>query len=223
MKYKYYIHHVIAIASFIFFGIMCDLVVDLYENMINYGYINIINFFAIIIDSLYFCYMKYLMEKVEIHYWNIGLTMGLTLTVFSTILLILKLFLIIIMNFFLVSLSLLTTFNFEPSFALISYEFSKFYQVLKKYPEKAYCIVFFILQFFCLMILLEIIELNFCDLNINTRRGIEKRGIDDLMIDSGRDSSAGLNKVDINHDYYIHTSDGNQNVEQTEMSIKFNQ
>ena len=89
----------------------------------------------IIIDSLYFCYMKYLMEKVEIHYWNIGLTMGLTLTVFSTILLIyvladkdkslsdamistfykslqeanlglvfLKLFLIIIMNFFLVSL-----------------------------------------------------------------------------------------------------------------------
>ena len=199
--------------------------------------------------------MKYLMEKVEIHYWNIGLTMGLTLTVFSTILLIyvladkdkslsetamistfykslqeanlglvfLKLFLIIIMNFFLVSLSLLTTFNFEPSFALISYEFSKFYQVLKKYPEKAYCIVFFILQFFCLMILLEIIELNFCDLNINTRRGIEKRGIDDLMIDSGRDSSAGLNKVDINHDYYIHTSDGNQNVEPTEMSIKFNQ
>ena len=88
MKYKYYIHHVIAIASFIFFGIMCDLVVDLYENMINYGYINIIDFFAIIIDSLYFCYMKYLMEKVEIHYWNIGLTMGLTLTVFSTILLI---------------------------------------------------------------------------------------------------------------------------------------
>ncbi len=254
LKYKYYIHHVIAIASFIFFGIMCDLVVDLYENMINYGYINIIDFFAIIIDSLYFCYMKYLMEKVEIHYWNIGLTMGLTLTVFSTILLIyvladkdkslsdamistfykslqeanlglvfLKLFLIIIMNFFLVSLSLLTTFNFEPSFALISYEFSKFYQVLKKYPEKAYCIVFFILQFFCLMILLEIIELNFCDLNINTKRGIEKRGIDDLMIDSGRDSSAGLNKVDINHDYYIHTSDGNQNVEQTEMSIKFNQ
>ena len=117
----------------------------------------------------------------------------------------------------------MTTFNFEPSFALISYEFSKFYQVLKKYPEKAYCIVFFILQFFCLMILLEIIELNFCDLNINTRRGIEKRGIDDLMIDSGRDSSAGFNKVDINHDYYIHTSDGNQNVEQTEMSIKFNQ
>ena len=135
LKYKYYIHHVIAIASFIFFGIMCDLVVDLYENMINYEYINIIDFFAIIIDSLYFCYMKYLMEKVEIHYWNIGLTMGLTLTVFSTILLIyvladkdkslsdamistfykslqeanlgliiLKLFLIIIMNFFLVSL-----------------------------------------------------------------------------------------------------------------------
>ena len=135
LKYKYFIHHAIAIVCFIFFGIMCDIVIDGYEKLRKDGFTNIIDIFAIIIDSLYFCYMKYLMEKVEIHYWNIGLTMGLTLTVFSTILLIyvladkdkslsdamistfykslqeanlglvfLKLFLIIIMNFFLVSL-----------------------------------------------------------------------------------------------------------------------
>ena len=52
-------------------------------------------------------------------------------------LIILKQFLIIFLNFFLTSLTILTSFNFEPSFVLINYEFSKFYQVLKKNPEKA--------------------------------------------------------------------------------------
>ena len=76
-------------------------------------------------------------------------------------LIILKQFTLIILNFFLITFSLLTSFYFDPSFVLISYEFSKIFQVLKDNPEKAYVIVFFILQFFCLMIVLEIIELNF--------------------------------------------------------------
>ena len=252
LKYKYFIHHAIAIASFIFFGIMCDIVIDGYEKLRKDGFTNIIDIFAIIIDSLYFCYIKFLMEKILIHYWNVGLTLGLTLVTFATLILIyvlmdkdkassqtamvssfyksfeegnigliiLKQFLIIFLNFFLTSLTILTSFNFEPSFVLISYEFSKFYQVLKKNPEKAYCIVFFILQFFCLMILLEIIELNFCGLNKNTRRMIEQRGIDELLGDSGRDSSVGLNKVDINKDYYIQANDDYQPTEMNEKTSK---
>ena len=252
LKYKYFIHHAIAIASFIFFGIMCDIVIDGYEKLRKDGFTNIIDIFAIIIDSLYFCYIKFLMEKILIHYWNVGLTLGLTLVTFATLILIyvlmdkdkassqtamvssfyksfeegnigliiLKQFLIIFLNFFLTSLTILTSFNFEPSFVLISYEFSKFYQVLKKNPEKAYCIAFFIFQFFCLMILLEIIELNFCGLNKNTRRMIEQRGIDELLGDSGRDSSVGLNKVDINKDYYIQANDDYQPTEMNEKTSK---
>ena len=70
------------------------------------------------------------------------------------------------------------------------------------------------------MILLEIIELNFCRLNKNTRRMIEQRGIDELLGDSGRDSSVGLNKVDINKDYYIQANDDYQPTEMNEKTIK---
>ena len=101
---------------------------------------------AIIIDSLYYCYIKYLMDKIFIQYWNIGLTLGLTLTFFATILLlialidkdkstsniqviysfyksfqegnigliILKQLTLTILNFFLITFSLLTSFYFEP-------------------------------------------------------------------------------------------------------------
>ena len=88
------------------------------------------------------------MEKKFVHYWNIGLTLGLTLVSFATLLLfvvlidkdksasniqviysfyksfqegnigliILKQFTLIILNFFLITFSLLTSFYFDPSF-----------------------------------------------------------------------------------------------------------
>jgi len=195
--------------------------------------------------------MKYLMEKKFIPYWNIALTLGLTLTTFATLLLfvalidkdksasniqviysfyksfqegiigliILKQFTLIVLNFFLITFSLLTSFYFDPSFVLISYEFSKFFQVLKDNPEKAYVIVFFILQFFCLLIVLEIIELNFCGLNKNTKRNISQRGMSELLEENGADdSSVGLNQLDINKDYYIINTAENQKNEDIELN-----
>ena len=245
LKYKYFIHHVISIAIFILIGIICDIFIDKYEKLRKDGIYNFLDILAIIIDSLYFCYIKYLMEKIFIHYWNVGLTLGLTLTTFATLLLfaaltdkdkstsdspliytfyksfqegnigliILKLFSIIAINFFLTCFTILTSFYFEPCFVLISYEISKFYQVLKDRPEKAYVLVFFILQFFCLMIVLEIIELNFCGLNKNTKRNISQRGIDDLLEENGRDSTV----VDINKDYYLnYENEKNEEIELNE-------
>ena len=120
-----------------------------------------------------------------------------------------------------ITFSLLTSFYFDPSFVLISYEFSKFFQVLKDNPEKAYVVVFFILQFFCLMIVLEIIELNFCGLNKNTKRNISQRGIDELLEENGRDDlSVDLNKIDINKDYYITNPDENQKNEDIELNLR---
>ena len=132
-------------------------------------------------------------------------------------LIILKQFTLIILNFFLITFSLLTSFYFEPSFVLISYEFSNFFQVLKDNPEKAYVVVFFILQFFCLMIVLEIIELNFCGLNKNTKRNISQRGMSELLEENGRDSTVGLNKIDINKDYYITNPEENKKNEEIEL------
>ena len=128
-------------------------------------------------------------------------------------LIILKQFTIILLNFFLSTFTFLTSFYFEPSFVLISYEFSKFYQVLKDHPEKAYVVVFFILQFFCLMIVLEIIELGFCGLNKNTKRNIIKRGYIDFLGEDGRDS----NIIDINKDYYLINNGKNEKKEETEL------
>ena len=238
LKYKYFIHHIIYIVLFMVVGIICDVIIDKYEELRNYGIYNFLDILAIIIDSLYYCYIKYLMEKLFIQYWNIGLTLGLTLTTFATLLLfvalidkeksasdtamiytfyksfqegnigliILKFFVITFLNFFLACFTFLTSFYFEPSFVLISFEISKFYQVLKDHPEKAYVIVFFIFQFFCLMIVLEVIELNFCGLNKNTRRNISQRGIDDLLEENGRDSTA----MDINKDIYLGNNTENE-------------
>ena len=129
-----------------------------------------------------------------------------------------NLFNLIILYFFLLVLTLLTSFYFQPSFALISYEFSKIFQVLKDKPKKAYVVVFFIFQFFCLMIVLEIIELNFCGLNKNTRRNIIQRGIDDLLWENGRDSTIGLNQIDINKDYDINNPAENQKNEDIKLN-----
>ena len=136
-------------------------------------------------------------------------------------LIILKQFTVMILTFFLCTFSFLTSFYFEPSFVLISYEFSKVYQVLKNHPEKAYVVVFFILQFFCFLIVLEIIELNFCGLNKNTKRNISQRGIDELLEENGRDDlSVDLYKIDINKDYYMTNPDENQKNEDIELNLR---
>jgi hypothetical protein len=120
----------------------------------------------------------------------------------------------------------LTSFYFEPSFVLISYEFSKFFQVLKENPEKAYVVAFFILQFFCLMIVLEIIELNFCGLNKNTKRNISQRGVDELLEENGvDDTSVVLNQIDIDNQYYINNpveNHKNDNIELNSQSYSEN-
>ena len=85
LKYKYFIHHVIFIAIFIVIGIICDIFIDKYEKLRKDGIYNLLDILAIIVDSLYYCFVKYLMEKIFIYYWNIALTLGLTLTTFSTL------------------------------------------------------------------------------------------------------------------------------------------
>ena len=111
-------------------------------------------------------------------------------------------------------LYILNIYYFSPNFILISFQFNKFVDVLinEKDYKKYFTIIFFVFQIFFLMIYLEIIELNFCDLNKNTKKNIDLRSIIEASGQNGRDSSAGLEVVDINEDYSLNLSEnGNKN------------
>ena len=217
--------------------------------MYEKGVYNLIDILSLIVNSVNLCYIKYLMESILFHYWNIALTNGLVFFVFSSFLLIyiltnkdsdtyiIKSFyatlekeniailifrqiLLIIIFFFNSACTILTSYYFEPCFIIISYQFSKFYLVMLETPEKAYCIIFFILQFICLMIFLEIIELNFWKLNENTRRNIEKRGLLDINDENGRDSSVDQTNIDFDIGYYIMATEDNKKKDEIEMKSK---
>ena len=104
-------------------------------------------------------------------------------------------------------LYILNIYYFNPNYILISFQFSKFVDVLinETTSIRYFCIIFFIIQLFFLMIYLEILEFNFCNLNKNTKRNIEFRSIIESSGRSGRDSFVESGNIDINKDYAINT------------------
>ena len=122
-----------------------------------------------------------------------------------------RIILVFALHIIMCPLNILTVYYFTPNFILIVIQFSRITQHLFQMKvEKLYLIVFYIIQFIALMIHLEIIELNFCGLNEFTKQNIDLRGVHDLL-DEGRDSTAGLNKVDINKDYNIDITEKEEN------------
>ena len=74
LQYKYYLHNYISIAAFIIFGLIADVIFDLFSKSFKIGFASlVIDFVVIITDSIWFCYQKYLMEKYFYPYWNIVL------------------------------------------------------------------------------------------------------------------------------------------------------
>ena len=116
-------------------------------------------------------------------------------------------------------LNILNIYYFSPNYILISFQFSKFVDVLinESNSKKYFTIIFFVIQLFFLMIYLEILELNFCNLNQNTKKSIDFRSTIDSSGENGRDSTIGLGVVDINEDYSLDLSENgdknNNNIE----------
>ena len=116
-------------------------------------------------------------------------------------------------------LNILNIYYFNPNYILISFQFSKFVDVLinESDAKKYFTIFFFVIQLFFLMIYLEILELNFCNLNQNTKKSIDFRSTIDSSGENGRDSTIGLGVVDINADYSLDLSENgdknNNNIE----------
>ena len=122
-----------------------------------------------------------------------------------------KILIHLVLHIIMCPLVILTIYYFTPNFILIVLQFSRITEHLIDIKAKQlYIIVFYVIQLIALMIHLEIIELNFCGLNRFTKQNIDLRGIDDL-INEDRDSTVGLNSLDINRDYTIENQENNEN------------
>ena len=77
LKYKYYLHHYIAIAIFIILGIACDFSLRYYDTLFDNIPAFIMDYLTIPIDCMQYYYQKYMMEKLYFPYWNVGFAPGL--------------------------------------------------------------------------------------------------------------------------------------------------
>ena len=85
LKYKYFRHHIISLIIFSIFGIISDILINNYENL--NGYFFLIQFMRILevgVNATYFCYQKYMMEKLYYPYWNIAFIPGVVLFIVSS-------------------------------------------------------------------------------------------------------------------------------------------
>ena len=79
LKYKYYKHHIISMIIFMIFGIISDISFNNYENIDQKFFLfHFIKTIEIAMESLFFCYQKYMMEKFYCPYWNVSFFPGLS-------------------------------------------------------------------------------------------------------------------------------------------------
>ena len=76
LKYKYYIHHTISMILYCVLGIISDIILGNYSGK-NYKFI-FIYIIYIINEVLLFCYIKYMMDKLYYHYYEVVFYWGLT-------------------------------------------------------------------------------------------------------------------------------------------------
>ena len=75
LKYKYYIHHLISIAILVLLCIIIDLILDNFSKA-TYFY-TLESVFYVLMDSLIFSYIKYLMEYKYFYFMDIIFTFGM--------------------------------------------------------------------------------------------------------------------------------------------------
>ena len=88
LKYKYFIHHIIAIIIFIFISFFIDLILDNFPDLFDRGVIFIfISIIIVAIDAIDYGYQKYMMDVLFYPYWSIALIIGITnFFIFGTLL-----------------------------------------------------------------------------------------------------------------------------------------
>ena len=210
LKYKYFRHHIISLIIFCLLSVGIDFILDNFkEHILNKEFMELLlNFLTILLETLNYCYHKYLMESLYYHYWSLCFILGVVLF-FQTFsfgiylaiseyndedksiknmeigYIILGFFINIILGFFQYLARILTLDYYSPNYMLIVYELIKIFIVLmeSKSENKWYSLILFVVQFLVLMFYLEIFECNFCHLNKNTKKNVQNRAQSEELID----------------------------------------
>ena len=239
LKYRYFNHHIISLIIFSSISIAIDLLLDGFEENFNNKtpLQKSLEIIIILVESLNYCYQKYMMNKFYHHYWNINTVLGISVLIglFSYKMtsfekfskefddvgigyIILSFFINIILGFATLLTRILTLDYQTPNHMLIAYDITKIFIVLTQSENeyKWYSIIFFVFQFFFLMFYLEILEFNFCNLNKNTKRNIGKRLDEEEIINDPKDFHRESSVFE--YDGYFMKTD-NDNNQQLEMDI----
>ena len=90
LKYKYYIHHIIAIISFILICFLIDLILNNFIDLYDRGTLFIIlNIIIVLLDAIDYGYQKYMMDVLFHSFWGISFTIGIVnLIILGTIIII---------------------------------------------------------------------------------------------------------------------------------------
>ena len=89
LKYKYYRHHIISIIIFIIIRAICEMILTDHSN-INGTYF-LLEFIKILLaaaNASYYCYQKYMMEKLFYPYWTVAFIPGFVTFIIACIFLI---------------------------------------------------------------------------------------------------------------------------------------
>jgi len=90
LKYKYFIHHYISVFLFCLSSVANDLILDNYKKLFLFIKPSEILLYvgSFLAEGVYFCFIKYMIDKHYHHYWNIMFSVGLMVLIINTILLI---------------------------------------------------------------------------------------------------------------------------------------
>jgi hypothetical protein len=92
LKYHYFKHHLISIIILVVFGIVCDIVLNKFKDIDGYFFIiQITKIFQVAVQATFYCYEKYMMERLFYPYWNIAFIPGFFMFCFGTVFLLLAL------------------------------------------------------------------------------------------------------------------------------------
>ena len=213
LDYKYYIHNVISLISFCIFGIIIDVIL---KHFSNFKPVDLVYFLDGIIRTIILCYFKYMMEIKFYKYWNIVLIVGLISLILDIIIfpILIKVdvindfkfeikyffitfFLNLIFNGFVQFLLIITMLNIlTPNHLVIPFEIGKIISTIVSNIENGNTnfvdflfLIPFVFQIFSLLFYLEILECNFCNLNKNTKKNIQLREEESMLIKAERDQS----------------------------------
>jgi hypothetical protein len=207
LKYKYYIHNIISLLLFCLFSAIIDLISGNFSKLKS---IDSVYCFAILFEVIFYCHMKYMIDKKYHKYWEIIFFQGFSNFIFDIISVIIRIlidkdsnfivdyfseeeirkvtanfFFSMISGFIQQVLNVLIIYLFTPNHMLIPYVINKIKRILFDSNKADYyhlfCIIPAIFEILSLLFFLEIFEFNFCGLNKNTRKNIQLREKEDMQ------------------------------------------